>query len=159
MSLCIARADLTDHAFADLVAHHKAFCDATGPEESNHRLGLSELDMPEITVWSAASEASNLLGMGALKELSPEQGEIKSMHTAEAARGLGVARSMLGVILAEARHRGYTSLWLETGAQEEFTPARALYAAHGFVETGPFGSYQPDPHSTFMTLALTEPTP
>lgn len=159
MDLCIARADLSDPALAALVTRHMVFCDGTAPAESNHRLALDELDVPDITVWSARSDDGLLLGMGALKEMTPTQGEVKSMHTAQEARGLGVARAMLGVILAEARHRGYAALWLETGAHEDFAPARALYAAHGFTETGPFGSYAPDPHSLFMTLSLTEPTP
>lgn len=35
------------------------------------------------------------------------------------------------------------------------SPARVVDAANGFVETGPFGAYKPDPHSIFMTLPLT----
>lgn len=46
-------------------------------------------------------------------------------------------------------------LSLETGSDPFFAPARALYAKHGFVPCPPFGSYRPDPLSTFMTLDLT----
>ena len=43
---------------------------------------------------------------------------------------------------------------LETGTPDFFAPARRLYARHGFSECGPFGTYRPDPASTFMTLRL-----
>jgi putative acetyltransferase len=61
---------------------------------------------------------------------------------------------MLEHILAEARRRGYTALWLETGSMDAFIPARKLYEAYGFSYCGPFGDYSEDPHSVFMTLAL-----
>ncbi|MGZ4451620.1 MAG: GNAT family N-acetyltransferase, partial [Nocardioides sp.] len=66
-------------------------------------------------------------------------------------RGAGIATSVLRHVLADARERGVERLSLETGSADFFAPARALYAKHGFVECEPFGSYRPDPHSTFMT--------
>jgi putative acetyltransferase len=35
-----------------------------------------------------------------------------------------------------------------------FEPARALYRRFGFVETGPFEDYRPDPNSIFMSRDL-----
>jgi putative acetyltransferase len=61
---------------------------------------------------------------------------------------------MLAHIVAEARSRGYRRLSLETGSHEAFLPAQRLYESFGFTHTGPFGDYQPDPHSVFMTLQL-----
>jgi putative acetyltransferase len=61
---------------------------------------------------------------------------------------------MLRHIIASARKDGISRLSLETGSWEYFRPARALYAAHGFVECPPFGAYVPDPNSSFMTLDL-----
>ncbi|HEY9550121.1 MAG TPA: GNAT family N-acetyltransferase, partial [Kiloniellaceae bacterium] len=95
---------------------------------------------------------------GALKALSDTHGEIKSMHTAQAARGRGVARRMLAHIVAEARRRGYRRLSLETGSMEAFAPARALYAGFGFEPCPPFADYRPDPFSVYMSLAL-QPEP
>jgi putative acetyltransferase len=43
---------------------------------------------------------------------------------------------------------------LETGRDPFFDPARAMYAAAGFREGPPFGSYLPDPHSAFLTMLL-----
>ena len=142
-------------AFEALVDTHTDFCDTTAPPESCHRLPVSRLFTPDITVWTVV-EKDDLVGMGALKELSETDGEIKSMHTRPVARGKGVARQILKTIVTEAKSRGYTDLWLETGVHPGFTPARALYQSHGFAECPPFGEYILDPHSVFMTLDLTK---
>ena len=96
-------------------------------------------------------EEDDLLGCGALKELDSKHGEIKSMRTALAHRGKGVASRVLEHVLQEARRRGYESLYLETGAMPEFAPARALYLRYGFEVCGPFADYADDPNSVFMT--------
>ena len=59
--------------------------------------------------------------------------------------------ALLRHVLEHARGAGLAALWLETGAEDFFAPARRLYARHGFVECGPFGRYRPDPLSVFMT--------
>ncbi|MFC6012633.1 GNAT family N-acetyltransferase [Nocardia lasii] len=135
-----------------LAAHHAEMAD-TSPAESMHALDLTALRDPAITVWSAWVGA-DLAGCGALKELDPEHGEIKSMRTAPEFTGRGVAAAVLAHLVAVARERGYRRLSLETGAEDFFAPARRLYLRHGFTECGPFGSYSPDPLSRFFTLAL-----
>jgi putative acetyltransferase len=120
---------------------------------SGHALDVSGLRAPGVTFW-AAWEDDAVVGVGALRRLSADHGEIKSMHTAEAARGRGVGSAMVRHIIAAARARGMTRLSLETGSWAYFLPARALYARHGFVECGPFGEYGEDPNSVFMTLEL-----
>lgn len=95
--------------------------------------------------------------MGALKDLGAGHGELKSMHTAETARGRGVAGAIVEHLVALGRERGLTRLSLETGTPEAFRPARSLYARHGFVECGPFGDYAPSAYSTFMTLEVDPP--
>jgi putative acetyltransferase len=119
-----------------------------------HALDLEALRAPEITFWTLW-DGSHLLGCGALKELDPLHGEIKSMHTAEARRRTGVGARILTHIIDEARRRGYRRLSLETGSPAAFAPARALYARFGFVICGPFGNYRKDPYSICMTLDLT----
>jgi putative acetyltransferase len=56
--------------------------------------------------------------------------------------------------VAEARHSGYERLFLETGSQEFFAPARRLYERHGFTDCPPFAGYEADPNSVFMSLLL-----
>ena len=123
------------------------------PPESVHALDLAALRKPEITFWTAWRDAE-LLGCGALKELDPTHGEIKSMRTASARRRTGVGRAVLAHIVAEARARSYSRLSLETGSMEAFAPARRLYETFGFTYCPPFGDYADDPNSVFMTRAL-----
>ncbi|UKA70652.1 GNAT family N-acetyltransferase [Arthrobacter sp. FW306-06-A] len=141
-----------------LLSEHLADMYATSPAESVHALDHSALAAPSITFWTAR-EDGNLLGCGALKLLgSPtgpvRQGEIKSMRTTASARGRGVATLMLGHILEDARTRNIERVYLETGTEDYFAPARRLYAKHGFTECPPFADYVLDPNSVFMELRL-----
>jgi putative acetyltransferase len=86
--------------------------------------------------------------------LSPIQGEIKSMRTPLASRRQGAGRVILLHIVQEARRRGYQSLDLETGAHPGFEAAHALYRSVGFEAAGPFGPYEANPNSVFMSLSL-----
>lgn len=95
-----------------------------------------------------------LLGCGALKELDPTHGEVKSMRTADAHRRRGIGRAILAHIVAVARARRYERLSLETGSMAAFKPAQRLYESFGFVYCGPFGEYVEDPYSVFMTMRL-----
>jgi hypothetical protein len=51
---------------------------------------------PAITVFSFRAH-DRLLGVGVIKRLGPQHAEIKSMHTAEAARGRGPVTDTPGV--------------------------------------------------------------
>jgi putative acetyltransferase len=136
-----------------LLEAHLAFANATTPPEDVHALDVDALTDPAVTFYSLRADGE-LLGVGALKQLDPLHGELKSMHTAAAARGRGVARALVAHLLAEARARGYRRVSLETGAGPAFAPALALYAGAGFERCGPFADYAPDRDNTFMTLAL-----
>ena len=123
------------------------------PPEQVFALDLSKLKVPEITVWTIWDDRQ-LLGCGAVKELSSVHGEIKSMRTPNAARRKGAGRRILEHIIAVASHRGYRTLSLETGSHPAFEAAHSLYRNHGFSVSGPFGTYKLDPHSVFMQLQL-----
>ena len=142
--------DLAGPEIRALLEEHLADMHAISPPESAHALDLDGLRRPEITFWTAWS-GNALLGCGALKELSPDHGEVKSMRTARAHRRGGVARAMLAHIVAAARRRGYQRLSLETGSMAEFAPARSLYERFGFRYCEPFAGYVDDPNSVFMT--------
>ncbi len=151
--LRIRRDDLSGPEVQALLAEHLQGMRRISPPESVHALDLDALREPEITFWTAWS-GGDLLGCGALKELSPEHGEIKSMRTASAHLRKGVARAVLDHILEEARRRGYARLSLETGATAAFAPAHRLYEGFGFTYCAPFADYGEDPHSVFMTREL-----
>lgn len=153
MTIEIRPDDLTGPEMADLIAVHAQTMLAASPPESCHFLPIDGLRQPSVTVWSMWENGA-LIGCGALKALGGAQGEIKSMHTRVHLRGRGLGRVMLEHILAEARTRHYSDLWLETGSMDAFLPARRLYQAYGFVSCGPFGDYLEDPNSHFMHLHL-----
>jgi len=145
--------DLSRPQVHDLLREHLSNMYELSPPESVHALDLSKLRSPDITFWTVW-DGPTLLGCGALKELDPAHGEVKSMRTPKVHRRRGAGRAILVRIIEEARSRGYARLSLETGAHENFLPAQRLYESFGFSYCGPFGSYEPDPHSVFMTLAL-----
>jgi putative acetyltransferase len=123
------------------------------PPEFVFAFDASKLRAPGITLWTAWSDGA-LLGCAALKELSPTQGEVKSMRTPANRRRSGAGRALLNHILQVARERGYRELFLETGCQPAFIPAQTLYRTVGFRECGPFGDYTENGNSVFMTLPL-----
>lgn len=149
----IVEGGLDDPRVIALVRAHAERARAETGRGSAHALDDAGLRTPAITFWSVW-EGDDVVAVGALKRLTAGHGEIKSMHTAEGARGRGVASALLRHVIAFARERGITRLSLETGAWPYFAPARAFYARNGFVECPPFGDYRPDPNSVFMTLRL-----
>lgn len=144
---------ITDPAVIDLLKEHLRCMALASPPESIHALNLDGLRKPDVTFWTIWN-GDELAGCGALKELDSQQGEIKSMRTAYAYQGKGVAKLMLQHLIGEAKARGYRRLSLETGSAEYFEPARRLYAGFGFEPCRPFGLYKEDPNSAFMTLKL-----
>ena len=145
--------DVSGPEVAALVREHLASAAVHSPPESVHALDLEGLRAPGVTFWSVW-QGSELVGCGALKELDPGHGEIKSMRTAPSHLRKGVAKMLLLHMLDEARKRGYRRLSLETGSMEAFGPARTLYARFGFEPCGPFADYVEDPYSVFMTRVL-----
>lgn len=145
--------DLTGVGIRALLETHFAGMLANSPAGSCHFLDFDGLNAPDVTFWSIW-DGDSLAGCGALKELSSEHGEIKSMRTHEDHLRKGAGAMMLAHIISEGRERGYRRLSLETGSTEAFVPALAMYEAHGFEYCTPFGDYVDDPFSRFMTLAI-----
>src|SRR5438132_13561323 len=98
--------DLSRQQIAELLKEHLASMFVHTPAESVHALPIDGLRSPDITFWSVW-EDGELLGCGALKELDPQHGEIKSMRTAPAPLRKGVARAVVRQIIAESNRSGY----------------------------------------------------
>lgn len=145
--------DLSHPAVHALLNEHMRSMLDLSPPESVHALDLEKLRKPGITFWTAW-QGELLLGCGALKELDARHAEIKSMRTSNAHRRQGVGRAMLAHIIQVARSRSYERLSLETGAMDAFKPAHRLYESFGFTYCEPFGDYDEDPNSLFMTKRL-----
>ncbi|HEU4459786.1 MAG TPA: GNAT family N-acetyltransferase [Methylibium sp.] len=150
------RIELDDPARPDVLAlleEHLRDMHAISPPESVHALDVARLKAPDISFWTVR-DGDELLGCGALKELDPGHGELKSMRTPSTGRRRGAGRAVLAHMLGEAHKRGYRRVSLETGPVATFLAAHKLYESVGFRPCGPFGDYRPDPHSVFMTLEL-----
>jgi putative acetyltransferase len=144
---------LVDVRIISLLEEHVAEMKSITPPESKHALDLDGLRVPEISFW-AVWDADNVAGCGAIRELDQNHVELKSMRTASAYQGRGVASRLLRHIVARCRERGYQRISLETGAMDFFIPARRLYAKFGFMECSPFADYRDDANSVFMTIKL-----
>ncbi len=149
----IEAGDFDDDRVKALLTRHLEGMHASSPPGHVFALDWSGLQQPEISFY-ALWEGGELLGIGALKELDPRSGEIKSMRTADAHLRRGVAAALLDHIIAEARERGYTRLLLETGSGPAFEPALALYRTRGFTDGPVFGEYEKSPFNQFMHLEL-----
>ncbi len=136
-----------------LLQRHLDLMHAASPPESVHALDPSELATPDVAFFTLR-EGADVLGMGAVKRIDAHHAEIKSMHIVAEARGRGLAQVMLDRLLAEARALGYHRLSLETGVEDVFAAARALYSRAGFDQCPPFDGYWDDPNSYFMTRSL-----
>ncbi|HAS6905016.1 TPA: GNAT family N-acetyltransferase [Vibrio parahaemolyticus] len=136
-----------------LLEEHLQDMYATSPPESVHALDVSKLKLPPITFWTGW-DGEQLLGCVAMSQLEDGHAELKSMRTTPSARKQGVASRLLNHVIEQAKHQGIQRLSLETGSMAFFEPAHRLYEKHGFTYCEPFGDYQPDPNSRFMTLAL-----
>ena len=136
-----------------LLALHFEQMRSMSPPGACHVLPINGLRSPAITFW-ALRDCRRLLAVGALKHLGDRHGEVKSMRTAPEALRRGAGAAMLRHILAEAHHRRYERLSLETGSTDMFQPALALYARHGFTPCAPFAEYTPSPFTRFLTREL-----
>ena len=152
-ALRIEEGGLDDPRVEALILAHTTRARAETAICSAHSLDASGLSGPDISFF-AAWRGEEALAIGALRLLTPDLAEVKSMFTAQTARGQGVASAMLNRIVEEARAKGAKRLSLETGAWDYFRPSHALYTGRGFTPCGPFHDYGPDPNSLFFTLAL-----
>ena len=149
----IRSGDFADARVKALLTRHLEGMHASSPPGHVFALDWSGLQTPEISFY-ALWDGEELLGFGALKELGPQAGEIKSMRTADAHLRRGVAAAILEHLIAEARRRGYTRLSLETGSGPAFEPALALYRKHGFLEGDAFDGYEKSAFNQFLHLEL-----
>jgi putative acetyltransferase len=145
--------DLEGAEIRELLRLHAEGMLANSPKDACHFLDLTGLQRPDVTVWSLW-HGDDLAGCGALREIEPDHGEVKSMRTAPDHLGRGVGRALLAHIVNTAEQRAYRRLSLETGTGDAFAAAIHLYERAGFRRCGPFGDYVDNEFSQFFTLEL-----
>lgn len=149
----VRKDDLTHPDVQALLAYHHGAMHADSPPGHAFALNLDGLRAPDITVWTAWRGAS-LAGMGALRRIDDEVGEIKSMRTHPDHLRQGVGAAVLETIIGEAGVIGLRRLSLETGSGAAFEPALALYRRRGFTDGSAFGGYQASAFNQFLHLDL-----
>ncbi len=151
----ISQANPTDADIRPLIEAHLAHSWAATPQTSCHTMTPEELAEEGLRFWVLKDGAAPL-ACGALKPLGDGMVEVKSVHVAEAARGRGLARQIMGHLIDTARRDGFATMALETGSADlpAYDAARALYEALGFSYRSPIPGYRRDPNSAFMELTL-----
>jgi len=95
-------------------------------------------------------------GVGALKPVTAETGELKRMFVRSAYRSAGVGRRILEQLVQDGRDLGYKTLRLETLTY--MTAAHVLYRSMGFVDAESFEAEGADNDlarfELFMELSL-----
>jgi putative acetyltransferase len=150
-ALVIRQEDPAQPDVVELLRHGEAFSAGLYPPESNHHLPLDALRRTEVRFFVARDTEGKALATGAVV-LHDNWAEIKRMWVEEAARGRGIARQILNVLMAEASGAGVERLRLETGVANH--AALALYQKTGFKHREPFADYRPDPLSVFIERRL-----
>lgn len=145
--------DLTGSRVLALLQLHLDEMHQWSPPGSVHAMPTDRLRQADVTFFSAW-DGDSLACVGAIKELDPLRGELKSMRADPAWRGKGAGKAILLHLLDTAWSRGYAWVGLETGTPEQFLPARQLYASHGFAPCPPFADYVADGFSVCMALTL-----
>ncbi len=157
MSVRVQVDDLSSPVVQALVAEHLSGMHSNSPAGHVRALAVEGLRSSNVTFWSAWI-GDSLCGCGALKELDPASGEIKSMRTRPAYLRQGVAQAVLQEIISTAASRQYARLYLETGTGSAFGAAHSLYQKNGFSWCGAFGDYTGTEFNVFMVKHLALPS-
>ena len=117
-------------------------------------------DVPQQGVYYLLKLENAFIGMGALRKIRKDVGEIKRMYIRPAYRGKGYGKALLRQLLHKAKEFGYSSIYLDTGPF--MTAAQHLYRSFGFVERGEYPETEvPQPirsHWIFMEKTLEDTT-
>jgi putative acetyltransferase len=134
-----------------IIAESGAYLQALYPSESNHLVDVDAL-AASGALFLVARRNGELLGSIAFRIIAPGHAEMKRMFVRAEARGAGLGRRLLDALEDAARLRDIDRISLETGIKQP--EAIGLYRASGYQDCRPFGSYNDDPLSLFMTKRL-----
>ena len=137
----------------ELLIKHFIELRSVSPEGSAHVLDIVGLKDPSIKFWSLWEE-NELMGSGALKFLSKEHGEFKSIRVSDKFRNKGNGLIVIDHLINEAKKLNIKRLSLETGSGKFFIPARKLFIKYGFKLCEPFSHYKNDINSVYMSMLI-----
>ncbi|KAI9031458.1 acyl-CoA N-acyltransferase [Hyaloraphidium curvatum] len=146
-------ADFSSPELLALLQLHLDSMRANLPSGTGLPLDFSDFRRPDVSVY-AAWDGPVLVAVGAVRQLSPTHGEIKSMRTHPDHLRRGAGAAILDHIIGEARRRGYARLSLETGRGPAFEAALAIYTKAEFREGEGYAGYEVGGFSRFLHLDL-----
>ena len=127
------------------------------PIEFQFKMTVEQMADADTTVFVARDEAGRAVGIGALRAISADEGEVKRMYTSPSVRGQRVGSALLDAIEGLARQKGMSLLLLETGTGDGMIGAQRLYANSGFSLRGPFLDYPESEWSLFYEKRIAAP--
>ena len=137
----------------ELLSKHFIELRAASPEGSAHVLDIPGLKISSIKFWSLWHK-EKLLGCGALKFLSKDHGEFKSIRIHDDFRNQGNGIKVIKHLIDEAKKLKIKRISLETGAGKFFDPARKLFKRCDFTPCKPFAHYKEDVNSIYLTKLI-----
>jgi putative acetyltransferase len=90
----------------------------------------------QLDRYLLAYDGPEAVGFVGLRWMAAGVGEVKRVYVVPSHRRRGLARSLMAAVVEEARHRGYTTLRLDTLASR--TAAVALYESLGWHPIPPW---------------------
>ena len=137
----------------DLLTKHFIELRAASPEGSAHVLDIPGLKVPSIKFWSLWKNRK-LFGCGALKFLSKDHGEFKSIRVHDNFRNQDNGVKVIQHLINEAKKLQIKRISIETGAGKFFEPARKLFKKCNFEACDPFAHYKKDINSLYYTKLI-----
>ena len=118
-----------------------------------NKSNIPGLKVSSIKFWSLW-ENNNLMGCGALKFLSKDHGEFKSIRVHDNFRNKGNGIKIIKHLINEAKNLNILRISIETGSGEFFEPARKLFISCNFQPCAPFAHYKEDVNSLYFTKLI-----
>jgi GNAT superfamily N-acetyltransferase len=119
---------------------------------------MAELDkfLPPTGRLLLALQDQQYVGIGCLRKIGEDIGEIKRMYVRPSYRGTGIGRAILQGLVEQARQIGYTRIRLDSA--RFMKEAHAMYRSAGFTPIEPYAESEIPPEFRrnwiFMELYL-----
>ena len=137
----------------ELLKKHFIELRKASPEGSAHVLDIPGLKVSSIKFWSLWKK-EKLLGCGALKFLTQDHGEFKSIRVHDNFRNKGNGIKVINHLIDKAKILNIKRISIETGASDFFIPARKLFKKCNFKPCEPFAHYKKDINSIYLTKLI-----
>ncbi len=136
-----------------LLRKHFVELRSVSPAGSTLVLDIEGLKESSIKFWSMWDN-DELIGCGALKFLTKDHGEFKSIRVADKFRKNGNGIKIINLLIEKAKELNIKKISIETGAGNFFKPARELFTLSGFKLCKPFAHYKEDINSVYMSMLI-----